>query len=134
MAAPVAFPDAEAAVITHVRDQLIALGAPTPVSGRVPNPVPTRHVRVVRTGGLRRDLVTDRARLTFECRDSAGEPGAIELARLVRAIVTHAPGYMGGVWVDVAAEVGGPASSPDPDTGTARYLLTVELHMRGSEL
>lgn len=134
MAAPVAFPDAEAAIITHVRDQLAALGTPVPVSGRVPNPVPARHVRIVRTGGLRRDLITDRARLTFECRDSSGAPGAVELARLVRAIVTNAPGYMGGAWVDVAAEVGGPAFSPDPDTGTARYLLTVELHMRGSEL
>lgn len=134
MPALVAFPDAEAAVIAHVRDQLAVLGALVPVSGKVPNPVPTRHVRVVRTGGLRRDLATDRARLTFECRDSAGEPGAVELARLVRAIVTQAPGYMGGVWVDFAAEVGGPASSPDPDTGTPRYLLTVELHIRGSEL
>jgi hypothetical protein len=131
---PIAFPDAEAAIIPHLRDQLVALGMPVPVSGKVPNPVPARHVRVVRTGGLRSNLVMDRARLTFECRDSSGEPGAAALARLVRAIVTNAPGYMGGAWVDVAAEVGGPASSPDPDTGTPRYLLTVELHIRGSEL
>jgi hypothetical protein len=68
---PIAFPDAEAAIIPHLRDQLVALGMPVPVSGKVPNPVPARHVRVVRTGGLRSNLVMDRARLTFECRDSS---------------------------------------------------------------
>ena len=47
------------------------------VGTKVPDDRPERFIRTVRTGGYRRDAITDVARITFEC----GAPSSTEAER-----------------------------------------------------
>lgn len=127
------FPDAESVVVSWLRPELGKTGITVPVATKMPNPRPPRFVRIVRTGGAQRDIVTDRATLVFECWDSS-EPGAAQLAGIVRALLgAAAPGWLGAVWSDRIVDLG-MVPSPDLDAGSPRYLVTAELHLRGSAL
>lgn len=134
MTQPFAFPDIESALVPWLRDQLVARGDTVRVGTKMPTNRPPRMVRVVpRLGGTQRDLKTDRPRLVIECHDT-DEIGAANLARTVRALIgSAAGGWIGDVWCDQVDD-GGLAASDDPDTGTPRYLITVELHVTGSPL
>lgn len=100
-----------------------------------PIPRPERFIRTVRTGGFRRDAVTDVARLTFECwnkSSTAAERDAQTLRDLIfrsRGVVLHAGGQR--YKVHGVNEVAGPADNPDLDTKAPRYTLTLEIHLRG---
>lgn len=100
----------------------------------VPKDRPPRFVRTIRTGGYMRDVVTDVARLTFECWNSNGKLDAERDAQAVRGALLALPGVLlgDGIKIHRVTEVAGPSDSPDPDTNTPRYVLTHEVHVRGS--
>jgi hypothetical protein len=130
---PILFADIEAPLADRMGTDLLAQGDTAPVVIGVPDPRPSRFVRLVRVGGSQSNLVTDRPRIVFECWSTVGVDAAA-LAALVRALVNAlAPGYVGAVWVDRVIDIG-VAYSPDPQTGTPRYLVTAELHVRGAAL
>lgn len=129
MAEAVAFDDVEALLVPYLRARLEARDLPTSVSTRIPDQRPDRLVKVTRTGGARRNLVTDAPIVMFECWD-VDEPAAADLGRIVRAEVQALdddviPG------LSFRAEVGGLAAWPDPDTRTPRYVHSQELRVRG---
>lgn len=97
----------------------------------VPENRPARFVRTVRTGGFRRDAVTDTARLTFECWN-ARKADAQADAQKVRAALDGLRGLtLDGIKVHRVDEIAGPADSPDPDSATPRYVMTHEVALRG---
>lgn len=94
-----------------------------------------RFVRTVRTGGHRRDPVTDVARVTFECWNTSNTLAERD-AQTIRDLFFRSRGTT--LWsgenrykVHGVNEVAGPADNPDPDSGTPRYTLTLEIHLRG---
>jgi hypothetical protein len=98
-----------------------------PVSGRVPSPRPARFYRVSAAGGPGfEDKVNFRATVTVEAW-AADEPTAINDLLLAMAQLEAAPN-------EFDAECSAPVSLPDPDTGTPRFLSTVQLAVRGSVL
>lgn len=120
------FGNAQSIVNKHLRD---ATGLP--VGTRVPAARPARFVRTIRTGGVRRDIVTDVARLTFECWNTdkvEAERDSQDVRREVEAMRGRS---FDGIKVHGFEEISGPQDSPDPDTGTPRYVLTIELALRG---
>lgn len=125
----IVFTPAELVAVAHLSEVLNV-----PVSTRVPATRPPSYVRVVRTGGGRESLVTDRAQLTVEAW-APTELEAAQLAELARAQLFATAGELiGDTWVNRVGEVGGPAYSPDPASETPRYVFTVLLITRGSVL
>lgn len=100
---------------------------------KVPDePRPDRFVRAIRTGGFRRDAVTDVARITFECWNT-DKVQAERDAQTIRVALDALPGKtVGGAKVHRVNEVAGPSDSPDSQTGHNRYLESFELHFRGT--
>lgn len=116
---------------------LLNAALPVPVMDEAPKTLPVSWVRVVRVGGVKRNLVTDSPMLTLECW-GPNEVVAEELAMEVADILENAPGgyvpYMTGdggtaeAWISGHNEIGGPASNKDPDyPNKGRWTLTVEL-------
>lgn len=108
------------------------------VGTKVPDDRPKRFIRTVRTGGFRRDAITDVARVTFEC----WAPSSTEAERDAQTVRDLLYGSAGTVLSNREArfkihrveEVAAPADSPDPDTASPRYTLTSEVHLRGRML
>lgn len=122
------FGDIEAALVAALRE---VLGVP--VATRVPNPRPPRFVRLTRVGGPVRDKVTDRPLIVVEAWDAAGDVAAHDLAAEARARLHALAGTgIGGVWVRRVGEVSGLSNYPDPESGTSRYQITVQLDTRGA--
>lgn len=131
---PVLFPAADTVVVTNLAAVLAARGDTAVVATIVPNPRPDRLVVVHRTGGPRRDQITDNAQLTIECWD-ATDTGAHDLAQLVRAYINAMPGHVhNGVAVYRVTEFSGPALLPEPNTALPRYSFTAQVAMRGAGL
>lgn len=129
----VAPPDAEKEVAGHLAAQLATLNDAAVVATRVPNPRPPRMVRVIRSGGPKANMVTDRPTMILECHDLS-EPAAADLTRKVRAILfASAPGFVGHAWCEEITEAG-VSSSEDPDTQNPRYLIVAELLLSCSVL
>lgn len=129
----VIFADIETALADHLAGELAERDVNVPVVIGVPAQRPTRFVRLVRVGGTRSNLITDRPRVVAECWDTTGT-GAADLAALVRALITGlAPGYVSDIWVDKVIDMG-ISFSPDPDTNLPRYLVPAELHVTGTAL
>lgn len=124
MIEPIVFPDAVEVVCDHLRTEL----DPTPVVSRVPTTRPAAFVRVMRVGGVRRNLVTDEATLTVEAW-AASEQAAHDLAQLARAHIYAMPGD-GDVYR--VTEFSGPALLPDPLSDQPRYSLTVAVATVGA--
>ncbi|MBO0747280.1 MAG: hypothetical protein J2O47_02950 [Acidimicrobiaceae bacterium] len=126
------FPDVEAALVATLRPIL-----DVPVVTRVPNPRPPRFVRLIRVGGGRANRITDSPMVTFEAwadpKTGGGDVAAFELARTARAHINGLAGsWAGGVWVRRVVDIAGPPSYPDPETGTSRYQMTLQLDVRGT--
>lgn len=103
----------------------------TKVSTVVPNPRPSRLVKVTRTGGGRRTVAHDDAMVTVECWDTESSDAAA-LADLVRAHLTNFDTVQGFMPRD--GEVSGPQFFPDPLTTSPRYQLTVIVRLRAQVL
>ena len=128
----IVFPDATLATVTLLRSGLTALASTATVGAIVPNPRELPFVTVRRLGGVKRNLVVDSATVTVECW-AAQDEDAHDLAQLCRALIHAAQGTtVGAVQVYQTAEIGGPASLPDPDSNDSRYVATYEIGTRGS--
>lgn len=131
----VVFPDAVALTVRHLRDGLDARSAGAAVGAKVPGswPAPFRgFVLARRTGGTRRDVVTDRPQVSVECwHDTEHEAHA--LASVARALMFALPGStVGGHAVYRVEELGGLAALPDPISSKPRYVFTHVVHIRGA--
>lgn len=97
------------------------------------DPRPDRFVRAIRTGGFRRDRVTDVARITYECWNT-NKAQAERDAQTLRVALDSLPGAtLAGAKVHRVNEVAAPSDSPDAQTGHPRYVMSFELHMRGTQ-
>jgi hypothetical protein len=96
----------------------------------IPPSRPDSFVSIVRNGGIKRDLVTDSATVTFDA--WAQTPSAAhDLAQEVRAAVHDLPGsVIGQMTVYRVQEFGGPANLPDPVSNQPRYTLTLSIDVR----
>lgn len=140
----IVFPDIEKTLVDFLTVQFAAVSEAAKVVTKVPDPRPTRMVRVCRNDRKARvdvedregrrgaHLVLDRPRVVFEITDDAG--GAANLAALVRGIVNAAaPGYIGTVWCDYVEDAG-EENDTDPVTAAPRYTIVTDLIVRGTVL
>jgi hypothetical protein len=133
MPAALLFPDAVAVVNPYLRVALAGAGLAVPVVSRVPNPRPSRFVRVQRTGGPEVFArVVDGAQVTVDCW-AADDGAAMDLAQIARRLLHDMSGTVqSGVSVHRVVEVGGPQNLPDPDSESPRVTFTVQIQMRGA--
>jgi metal-dependent amidase/aminoacylase/carboxypeptidase family protein len=126
---PIMFPDAVAAVVTFLDTYLLE-----PVRSAVPNPRPTAFYTVRRTGGPRRNLVTDGAQITVESWAQTDED-AQDMAQAARAYLHTIVGQtVNGAPVYRCDELAGPALLPDPLSNQPRYSQSFEIAIRGETL
>lgn len=122
----VLYPDVESAVVAYLRPELPAGWA---VSNR--DSGEQRHVWVRDDGGPNATPVTRVARLGINVfgvsPEVAGRDEAVDVANLLRAVLSAAPGD--GPFTD-ADGFGGPIAVSD-ERGRATFYLTCELHVRG---
>jgi len=124
---PIRFPDVEAMLAAWMPTVL-----PVPCSTRIPNPRPSRWVRILRTGGPSEMLVVDQAQITVECWND-NLVGAANDAATVRAHLRALQGRtVAGVQVLRVREWGGPANLPDTHSAQPRYTWTVSIDVRGT--
>lgn len=122
----ITFPDTEALVISYLNGLMVE-----PVHSEVPNPRPTSFVTITRTGGPKRNIVTDEAQITVE---SWGETKAQahDTAQEARALLNALPGQsVSGVPFYKATELSGPADLPDPLSDQPRYSQSFLVAARG---
>ena len=129
----IAFPDAEALAISYLKSKLSAVTGLKVVT-KIPDPRPTKLIKVTRVGGTKLRLNADSPVLVFEC----WAPTSVEasdLAKYARAYVNAMAGEkVNGVWVYRVREVGGPVYFPDPDTDSPRYQFSVAIDTKGVAL
>ena len=120
----IVFPSVQATLVAALKAVLTV-----PVSTKVPAQRPASFVRLVRVGGSRPNLVTDRSIVTFECW-AADEPAAERLGALTSAhVYALAPDTVRRV-----KEAAGLQSFPDPLSETPRYQFTLQIDTRGAAL
>lgn len=128
---PIMFPDAGAALIEYLNEELAARGDTATVHRSVPDPRPARFLTVYRIGGTRRGVVLDVPRYAVDGWDSTPE-GAHDLLMTARALIGAAEGRtLAGVQFYRVTEVGGPIDLPDPASEQARWSYQPELAVRG---
>lgn len=133
----IVFPDVEETVRAYLEAALAARGQATEgYAGTTPTGFPDRSFAVRRTGGFSRNLVTDVAQVSIDCR-ATKETAAERLSALVRAMVNAAEldGWMGDVPVSSVNEIAGPYLNPDPiNPKQHRYSATYQVAVRGTVL
>jgi hypothetical protein len=136
----IVFPDATELFADHLRVELDERGyTDLHVGTRIPNPRPDRFVRVLRTGGTRRNLVVDESQLTIEAW-AESEQVAQDMAQLARAIVGAARGdVLDGVPIYRVDDVTGPGAlpsgpvyTPDPISQQPRFSFSMLVACRGA--
>lgn len=126
---PIVFPDAVAVCCTYLNGVLLE-----PVVSKVPNPRPTAFFTVTRTGGPKRNLVTDAAQITVESWGATDET-AHDMAQAARAYLNAMVGQtVNGAPVYRVDELSGPARLPDPLSEQPRYSQSFEIAVRGEVL
>lgn len=127
----IAFPDVEKFTVAFLKAQFTDRSIDVKVGTKVPKTMPDQFVRVSRTGGTSKNLVTDGATVLVECfgHDTVAPS---DTARVARALLLAA----GRLTDDVtrAVDGGGIAFNPDPDTNLPRYQFLVQLDMKGFAL
>lgn len=120
----VIFPDARAALISHLSDVM-----DVPVSSRVPNSRPPDFIRVLHAGGAGAiNPALDDVAFTLESW-STDEGSAADRAQLIRAHLRNAV-TMDGHAVYAYNEWGPPVDLPD-ESGQFRFTFTFSLRIRG---
>ncbi|WP_431792737.1 hypothetical protein [Microbacterium paraoxydans] len=117
------FPDAQA----MTRQFLLPVVAPHRVVGTVPAERPATFVRAWRNGGSASNRVVDRPQITVEAW-APDSVAAFELLEACRTALLNDHRRM--PLVRRVEEIAGPYWSPDPDTDTPRWRLTVQLTVR----
>lgn len=124
-------PDAEGRAIEFLKAQFLAAGDAAKVGTKFPAAGSQRFVRVVRAGGLTKNIAYDSPRLVFECTGSSSV-NAERLCALTRGFVL--------AWARLSDDVtrvqdaGDMACVPDPDSGQDRYQFAVQVDMKMSAL
>lgn len=122
----ITFPDAVAAVIGYLTDEIDAA-----VYKRVPTTRPSEFVTVARSGGVVSNFVVDNAQLSIDCWADRDDDLA-DLMAEVRGLVLAMQGdVIDGAQVYRVTEVGGPADIPDPVSDMPRMRWTVQVQFRG---
>lgn len=105
-------PDIEALLIDYLTAELAERGVTVPVAGRFPQ-TGTTSITLVRTGGTRRDLVTDQAQITIDVR-AQRDSECVQIIQLCRALLLDLWGgaKLAGHPVYQVAELSGPYSNP----------------------
>lgn len=120
------FPDAEALAIQAIMAD--PRRGTTKWSTQVPNPRPDEFGRLMRFGGPRETLVSERAQLILEGW-ALTETRAIQILNFGRAILAAQDGALFGY-----DEIAGPNNLPDPTTDLIRYTCNVSVRVRGTSL
>ena len=103
--------DVEQLIIDYLAAQLPPLGVTAPVADRVPADS-IQSVTVIRTGGVRRDLVTDEAQITVDVR-AATNADCVHILNLARALLNDLYGRsLAGHAIYTTRELSGPYSNP----------------------
>lgn len=123
--------DVEQLLIDHLNVKLPEYGFDIPVADRVP-PNNQPSVTLVRTGGVRRDLVTDEAQITIDVRHSdAAQAMAVVLC--TRALINDLWSQrIQGVQVYTVRELAGPYSNPT-SAELSRYSISFLVAVRSSQ-
>lgn len=128
-------PDVEQLLIDYVYGALPGLGFSVPVASRIerlgsdPSKRPAESVVIVRTGGPRRDLITDQPQITVDCRARL-ESRAVALSNSVRALLNDLVGLdLAGHPVYSCQEYSGPTNQPT-DQDPVRYSQSFSLAVR----
>lgn len=122
------FPDIEALLTAWLRGQLTGVT----VGNKVPNPRPDPFVLIQRHGGLRQTVVTDAAQVGLECW-AGRDYEAHDLLQQCRSLLLYQiPGQiLSGYTVYRVDEVGGPSNLPDPTSSMPRWVMELQVHVRG---
>jgi hypothetical protein len=124
--------DCEQLVIDHLAATLPLYGITAPVGDRTPGQG-QESVVVIRTGGTRRDLVTDQAQLTIDVR-AADNSLAFNIINHVRALLLDLWGrQLAGHAVYQVTELSGPYSNPT-STDLHRYSQSFLVAVRSIEV
>lgn len=122
------FPDVEALLTAWLRGQLTGVT----VGNKLPNPRPDPFVLIQRHGGLRQTVVTDAAQVGLECW-AGRDYEAHDLLQQCRSLLLYQiPGQiLSGYTVYRVDEVGGPSNLPDPTSSMPRWVMELQVHVRG---
>jgi len=122
------FPDVEALLSTWLRAQLDG----PQVGNKLPNPRPDLFVLVQRHGGIRHTVVTDAAQMGLECW-AVHDYEAHDLLQQCRSLLLYRlPGQiLDGRTVYRVDEFGGPSNLPDPASSSPRWVMELQVHIRG---
>lgn len=103
-------------------------------AGTTPASFPLASINIKRTGGYKRDLVTDMAQISIDCRHGKSEAEADAMMRLVDAQLYAGAreGQIGPLTVHDVATFAGPYDNPDPNNpkfyrSTATYQVAVRM-------
>jgi len=124
----VLFPDIEELLCTWLRTEL----GDIPVGNKMPNPRPDPFVLIQRHGGVRQTVVTDAAQVGLECW-AGRDYEAHDLLQRCRALLLYRlPGQiLDGHTVYRVDEMGGPSNLPDPTSSMPRWVMELQVHVRG---
>ena len=114
----------EAMLIAFLDERMVV-----PVVGKVPNPRPTRFVRVWRTGGSAVNRVLERPIVTVQAwaeDDATSSAALLECRSFLFDQHTLMPLVRG------FEETTGPYFDPDPETGIDRYSMSVQMSVRAA--
>lgn len=123
------FPSAVVTIRDYLDSKALEVGDPVRAFGGVPDPRPTRFIRLQQSGSRHWSPAHRDVQVVVECHDTS-EYEAERLSDLVAgwlAAMDTPNGYVpesGDGWL------GGPYTQPDPDSGTPRYVQTVVLRQR----
>lgn len=138
MAEVIVAPDVETLIVQYLTGRYAAIPAYATIKAytKVPATRPALFQRVLRTGGVRRQIVIDNAQITLE---SWGNDAiaAVNLAQLTRGLMfaIDRVTYAGSTYQFYEPqEFSGPANLPDPDSDQERYTQTFSVGVRGSAL
>ena len=122
------FPDVEALLTAWLRGQLTGVT----VGNKLPNPRPDPFVLIQRHGGVRQTVVTDAAQVGLECW-AGRDYEAHDLLQQCRSLLLYQiPGQiLSGYTVYRVDEVGGPSNLPDPTSSMPRWVMELQVHVRG---
>lgn len=130
----IAFPPVIADLVAGLPALLASHEETAPIHTRIPNPRPSRFLRLLRTGGSRANLVTGQAQVTYECWDDSSAAAEM-FARTTQAVLLALRGEtVGGAFVHRVQEVGGPQDLPDPHSEQARFTGSVLIDVRGQAI
>lgn len=95
------------------------------VGTRLPNPRPSKFVRVQRTGGEQRNMIQERVVLLFECWGKDDTEAWLVTKTVHEAFQGRTPLEHNGVEFEERV-TSSPVNYPDPSTASPRYTFTLE--------